>query len=64
MNPVAYNFGWFTVIPIFIVVFWILCFACLIQLLRFLTKGIKALNIYIDKNNENNNELNKQSPKI
>ncbi|HHV64703.1 MAG TPA: hypothetical protein GXX46_06490 [Peptococcaceae bacterium] len=40
--------GWLTAMPIFVEVFWILVFACLIQLLRFLTKGIKALDIYIE----------------
>jgi hypothetical protein len=33
--------------PLLIVAFWILGFACLIQLYRFLSRGIKALDLYI-----------------
>jgi len=51
MNPTSYTFGLFTAIPVFVVIFWILAFACLIQLFRFLTKGIRALDIYLDSKN-------------
>jgi len=50
MDPFSYDYGWFAVIPFLVVIFWVLAFVCLIQLIRFLTKGIKALDIYIDKN--------------
>lgn len=38
------NAGW---IVFFIGGFWILVFVCLIQLHRFLSRGIKALDLYI-----------------
>ncbi len=49
MNPISVNFGLFGLISILNVLLWILGFICLIQLLRFLIKGIKALDIYIAK---------------
>ncbi|AHF08355.1 hypothetical protein [Desulfitobacterium metallireducens] len=47
MNPISVNFGLFGLAATFNVLLLILGFACLIQLFRFLTKGIKALDIYI-----------------
>ena len=46
MNPVSVNFGVFGLFATFNFLLWILGFICLIQLFRFLTKGIKALDIY------------------
>jgi|HigsolmetaGSP11D_1036233.scaffolds.fasta_scaffold00512_22 hypothetical protein len=39
----------FGLASIFSFLLWILGGACLIQLLRFLTKGIKVLDIYLEK---------------
>ena len=50
MNPISVNFGLFGLITAFNFVLWILGFACLIQLFRFLTKGIKTLDIFIAEN--------------
>lgn len=44
------DFGLFGLASTFNFILWILGFVCLIQLLRFLTKGIKVLDIYITKN--------------
>ncbi|NLP45300.1 MAG: hypothetical protein GX351_11830 [Peptococcaceae bacterium] len=52
MDPISYSAGWFTVVQIFMVLFWVLVIVCLIQLFRFLTKGIKALDIYINNRNK------------
>lgn len=49
MNPINVNFGLFGLAATFNFVLWIVGFACLIQLFRFLTKGIKALDIFIKK---------------
>jgi len=53
MNDISYNFGLFGLAATFNFLLLILGFVCLIQLLRFLTKGIKALDIYITKNKSN-----------
>lgn len=53
MNPVSVNFGLFGLAATFSFLLWILGFVCLIQLFRFLTKGIKVLDIYITKNKLN-----------
>jgi len=50
MNDISFNFGLFGLAAIFNFLLLVLGFVCLIQLLRFLTKGIKALDIYITKN--------------
>ena len=55
MNDISFNFGLFGLVATFNFLLFVLGFICLIQLLRFLTKGIKALDIYITKN-----KLNKQ----
>ncbi|MEA4901076.1 hypothetical protein [Desulfitobacterium sp.] len=49
MNPISVNSGVFGLAVVFNFVLWIVGFACLIQLFRFLTKGIKALDIFIKK---------------
>lgn len=54
MNPISVNFGLFGLVATFNFVLWILGFACLVQLFRFLTKGIKALDIFITENKFNN----------
>jgi len=53
MNDISFNFGLFGLAATFNFLLLILGFVCLIQLLRFLTKGIKALDIYITKNKSN-----------
>jgi len=50
MNDISFNFGLFGLAATFNFLLLVLGFVCLIQLLRFLTKGIKALDIYITKN--------------
>ncbi|MDR3586302.1 MAG: hypothetical protein P4L59_13430 [Desulfosporosinus sp.] len=53
MNDISFNFGLFGLAATFNFLLLIMGFVCLIQLLRFLTKGIKALEIYITKNMSN-----------
>lgn len=53
MNPISVDFGLFGLAATFNFLLWILGFVCLIQLFRFLTKGIKVLDIYITKNKLN-----------
>ncbi|MHB8077101.1 hypothetical protein [Desulfosporosinus fructosivorans] len=53
MNDISFSFGLFGLAATFNFLILILGFVCLIQLLRFLTKGIKALDIYITKNKLN-----------
>ena len=53
MNDISFNFGLFGLASTFNFLLLILGFVCLIQLLRFLTKGIKALDIYITQNKLN-----------
>ncbi|WP_434511720.1 hypothetical protein [Desulfitobacterium sp. AusDCA] len=59
MNPISVNFGLFGLAATFNFVLWIVGFACLIQLFRFLTKGIKALDIFITENRSNNKTDNR-----
>ena len=54
MNDISFNFGLFGLAATFNFLLLILGFVCLVQLLRFLTKGIKALDIYITKNRSSN----------
>lgn len=65
MNPVSVDFGLFGLAATFNFLFWVLGFVCLIQFLRFLTKGIKAIDIYITKNkSDRKNEIkNVDQPK-
>lgn len=46
--------GGFILAPILILI-WITCIYALILLIVFCHKGIKAFNIYIEKNKNNNN---------
>ncbi len=58
-NPIAFDFSLIFISAFYFAVL-LLGFACLIQLFRFLTKGIKAFTIYIDKNQAKKDES--QSP--
>ncbi|SDH43610.1 hypothetical protein [Desulfosporosinus hippei] len=55
MNSINVGFSLFSLVYIFKIVLWMVGFACLIQLFRLLTKGIKALDIFIEENKLNKN---------
>lgn len=49
MSTLNVGFGLFSLVTIFNIALYLTGFACLIQLFRFLTKGIRALDIYISE---------------